>query len=55
MSNQEVNATKNSESLPISSKAGLFSFDEFDHFFNDFLSNRWPRLLDWNTPIFIAH
>ena len=51
MSNQEVNATKNSESLPISSKASLFSFDEFDHFFNDFLSNRWPRLLDWNTPI----
>ena len=50
MSNQEVNTTRNPELLPISSKAGLFSFDDFDHFFNDFLSNRWPRLLDWNTP-----
>ena len=49
MSNQEVNTTRNPELLPISSKAGLFSFDDFDHFFNDFLSNRWPRLLDWNT------
>ena len=50
MSNQEVNTTRNPELLPISSKAGLFSFDDFDHFFNDFLSNIWPRLLDWNTP-----
>jgi HSP20 family protein len=26
------------------------SFDEFDHFFDDFLSRRWPRLLDGNMP-----
>lgn len=28
----------------------LISFDEFDNFFDDFLSRRWPRLLDWNFP-----
>ena len=26
------------------------TFDEFDSFFDDFLSRRWPRLLDWNFP-----
>lgn len=26
----------------------LLSFDEFDHFFDDFLSRRWQRLADWN-------
>lgn len=35
---------------PVSSTGGLISFDEFDHFFDDFLSRRWPRLLDWNFP-----
>ena len=48
MSHKEINT--NTESLPILSKPSLLSFDDFDHFFNDFLSNRWPRLLDWNTP-----
>jgi HSP20 family protein len=48
MSKNEIST--NTESSPISSKTGLLSFDDFDHFFNDFLSNRWPRLLDWNTP-----
>jgi len=28
--------------------ASLLSFDEFDHFFDDFLSRRWQRLADWN-------
>ena len=27
----------------------MFSFDEFDHFFDDFLSRRWPRVLDFNV------
>jgi len=48
MSKKEISTS--AESLPLSSKTGLLSFDDFDHFFNDFLSNRWPRLLDWNTP-----
>jgi len=39
-----------SEIMPKSSTGGLMSFDEFDHFFDDFLSRRWPRLLDWNMP-----
>jgi HSP20 family protein len=50
MSKKDINTNNTNESLPILSKAGLLSFDDFDHFFNDFLSNRWPRLLDWNTP-----
>ena len=28
----------------------MLSFDEFDNFFDDFLSRRWPRLSDWNFP-----
>ena len=48
MSKKEISTS--TESSPILSKTGLLSFDDFDHFFNDFLSNRWPRLLDWNTP-----
>lgn len=28
----------------------MLSFDEFDNFFDAFLSRRWPRLLDWNFP-----
>lgn len=30
---------------------GLFSFDEFDNFFSDFLSHKWPRVFDWNSPV----
>lgn len=48
MSKKEIGTS--TESSPLSSKTGALSFDDFDHFFNDFLSNRWPRLLDWNTP-----
>jgi len=36
--------------MPKASPGGLMSFDEFDNFFDDFLSRRWPRLLDWNMP-----
>jgi HSP20 family protein len=32
------------------STGGLISFDEFDSFFDDFLSRRWPRVFDWNLP-----
>lgn len=28
----------------------LVSSDDFDKFFDDFLSRRWPRLFDWNFP-----
>jgi HSP20 family protein len=41
---------KGSELMPKSPLGGLMSFDEFDNFFDDFLSRRWPRLLDWNMP-----
>lgn len=39
-----------SELMPKSSSGGLMSFGEFDHLFDDFLSRRWPRLMDWNMP-----
>ncbi len=45
--NKETNKT---EITPATSTGGLMSIDEFDHFFVDFLSRRWPRLLDWNFP-----
>jgi HSP20 family protein len=41
---------KSTEVTPVSSAGGLISFEEFDNFFDDFLSRRWPRLLDWNFP-----
>jgi len=50
MSKKEVDTTKGSELLPRTSLGDLLSFDEFDNFFDDFLSRRWPRLLDWNVP-----
>jgi HSP20 family protein len=51
MSSKEVDTTKKgSELMPKSPLGGLMSFDEFDNFFDDFLSRRWPRLLDWNPP-----
>lgn len=50
MSANEKESKKNTDITPVTSTGGLTSFDEFDHFFDDFLSRRWPRLLDWNLP-----
>lgn len=52
MSTKEMDTAKkkSSELMPKTSLGGLMSFDEFDHFFDDFLSRRWPRLMDWNMP-----
>ena len=50
MKTKEIDATKTSELLPRTSFDGLMSFDEVDSFFDDFLSRRWPRLIDWNMP-----
>ncbi|MDO9169029.1 MAG: Hsp20/alpha crystallin family protein [Methylobacter sp.] len=51
MSNKEIDTTKKgSELSPKTSLGGLMSFDEFDNLFDDFLSRKWPRLLDWNVP-----
>ncbi|MCK9395167.1 MAG: Hsp20/alpha crystallin family protein [Methylobacter sp.] len=46
----DITTKKGSELLPKTSGSGLMSFDEFDHFFDDFLSRRWPGLLNWNMP-----
>ena len=48
MPRQEIEVKKQSELLP-KSTGGLFSFDEFDHFFDDFMTRRWPRLMDLNA------
>lgn len=48
MSTQEIEVKK-SELLP-KSTGSFFSFDEFDHFFDDFITRRCPRLMDWNVP-----
>ena len=49
MPRQEIEVKKQSELLPTST-GGLFSFDEFDNFFDDFMTRKWPRLMDWNVP-----
>jgi len=50
MKSSEKDTKKSSELIPGSPVGGLVSFDEFDNLFDDFLSRRWPRLLDWNLP-----
>ncbi|MGZ8191886.1 MAG: Hsp20/alpha crystallin family protein [Methylobacter sp.] len=50
MSSKEKDTKKNTEVITSAPAGGLLSFDEFDNFFDDFLSRRWPRLLDWNFP-----
>jgi HSP20 family protein len=41
---------KSTEVIPGAPASSMLSIDEFDNFFDDFLSRRWPRLLDWNFP-----
>ena len=51
MSANDKETKKNTDIAPVSTRGGdLLSFDEFDHFFDDFLSRRWPRQFDWNLP-----
>jgi HSP20 family protein len=50
MSTKEEETKKHTEVIPSTPAGSLLSFDEFDNFFDDFLSRRWPRLLDWNFP-----
>ena len=50
MSSKEKDTKKSTEVIPSAPAGSLLSFDEFDNFFDDFLSRRWPRLSDWNFP-----
>jgi len=50
MSTNKKESKKSTEIMPSSSTGGLLSFDEFDDFFDEFLTRRWPRLLDWGVP-----
>lgn len=50
MDTSETESKKSTDVVPRTSTGSLFSFDEFDSFFEDFLSRRWPRLSDWNFP-----
>jgi len=51
MSTKEMESTKGSESSPKTSLGSLLSIDELDNFFDDFLTRRWPRVMDWNMPV----
>ena len=50
MSTNKKDSKKTTEVMPSTPTGSLFAFDEFDNFFDDFLSRKWPRLLDWNFP-----
>ena len=50
MSANKKESKKKTEIIPRSPTGALFSFDEFDDFFDEFLKRRWPRLLDWGSP-----
>lgn len=49
-SEQQNTQQRSSELMPNASAGGLMSFDKLDDFFDDFISRRMPRLLDWNVP-----
>ena len=52
MSSNDKETQKSKEMKPASSSPGtLMPFEDFDTFFDDFLSRRWPRLFDWNLPM----
>ncbi|MGZ8165902.1 MAG: Hsp20/alpha crystallin family protein [Methylobacter sp.] len=51
MKTKEQDTKKSSELVPGSLAGDMISFDKFDSFFEDFLSLRWPRLLESNFPI----
>ncbi|OQK15682.1 heat-shock protein Hsp20 [Methyloprofundus sedimenti] len=51
MSDKKEISKKSTDVTPHSSIGGLFSFNEFDDFFDTFLTRRWPRVLDWNAPM----
>lgn len=52
MKTSEQNTQRSSELMPNAQQqsGSLMSFDKFDDFFDDFISRRMPRLLDWNMP-----
>lgn len=43
------NEKQNKEVAPALSGNFLSSFGEFDQYFEDFLSRKWPRLFDWSS------
>lgn len=49
-SEQQNTQQRSSELMPDVPAGGLMSFDKLDDFFDDFISRRMPRLLDWNMP-----
>lgn len=51
MSKEIEKTKKTSDEISTASTGSLLSFDEFDKFFDTFLSRKWPRMLDWDFPI----
>ena len=52
MNKNDKDMNKDKAVAPSSSIGSLISFDEFDRFFDDFLSRRWPRFSEWNVSSF---
>lgn len=50
MNANDKGAKKSSELTRGSAPGGMISLSDFDNFFDEFLSRRWPRLMDWNFP-----
>jgi HSP20 family protein len=47
---KETQQSKEMKPASTSTQGALTPFDDFDSFFDDFLTRRWPRLFDWNVP-----
>ena len=50
MSIKEKESLKSGEIMSRPSSGSLFPFNEFDDFFDEFLTHRWPHLSDWDFP-----
>ncbi len=54
MSIKEKESLKSGEIMSRPSSGSLFPFNEFDDFFDEFLTHRWPHLSGWNFPTGLA-
>ncbi|MGR9086142.1 MAG: Hsp20/alpha crystallin family protein [Gammaproteobacteria bacterium] len=50
MGTNEKETKKGTELKTVSTETSPMLLGDFDDLFDDFLSRRWPRLLDWNFP-----
>jgi HSP20 family protein len=44
----DIKKEKKTDIEPVQTIGDLISFDELDHFLDDFMRRKWPRFIDWD-------